>query len=291
MFSLWDVLEHQSGPIKIVDVGAMAIGTGQPDYHALLKPGVSKLIGFEPNEQECRKLNQSCNDDCSFLPYFIGDGRTRTFNLCSYSATSSLYEPDISLLEKFQNMAELHQILESCDIVTRRLDDICEVQEADYLKIDVQGAEVDVFKGAENLLSEIMVIHTEVEFIPLYKDQPLFADVDTILRKNGFLFHRFNKHAMAGRRFKPIIVKNNVNIPLSQVLWADAIYVKNFMHLDQMSPGKLLKLAVILHDVYESHDFVYYVLSEYDKQTSSECAEGYLEILNNGANAGTANPV
>ena len=64
MFSLCDVLEHKSEPIKIVDVGAMMLGEKPPDYHALLKPGVAKVIGFEPDEKECQKLNQAHNDDC-----------------------------------------------------------------------------------------------------------------------------------------------------------------------------------------------------------------------------------
>ena len=84
---------------------------------------------------------------------------------------------------------------------------------------------------------------------------------------------------MLGRAFKPFIINNNVNRPLSQVLWADAIYVKNFMDYDSISAEKLMKLAVILHDVYDSYDLVHYILSEYDKQTSAKCAEQYLHLL------------
>ncbi len=279
MFSLWDVLEHKSEPIKIIDVGAMMIGNKPPDYYALLKPGVGKVVGFEPDEKECQKLNQSHNDGCSFLPYVIGDGSERTFNLCNYNMTSSLYEPNTSLLEKFQNLSELVQVVERTTVSTKRLDDIDEVQNADYLKIDVQGAEVDVFNGAKNLLADIMIVHTEVEFVPLYINQPLFAEVDQILRKHGFLFHKFCRGGMVGRNFKPLIVNNNINQSLSQVLWSDVIYVKNFLHYDQMPPGKLMKLAVILHDVYGSYDLVHYILQQYDKHTSSKCAEQYLRLL------------
>jgi hypothetical protein len=154
------------------------------------------------------------------------------------------------------------------------------VQQADYLKIDVQGAECDVFKGAANLLKEIMIIHTEVEFIPVYMNQPLFGDVDLILRQNGFLFHRFHKHAMAGRAFKPFIVNNDINRPLSQVIWADVIYVKNMMELDNYPPEKLLKLAIILHDVYESFDLAYYILQHYDKLTKEQFAQKYMVLFN-----------
>jgi FkbM family methyltransferase len=277
MFSLWNFLGQKCEPIKIIDVGAMMIGNKPPDYHALLKPGVSKVVGFEPDKKECQKVNQSCPGDCSFLPYYIGDGTERTFNLCNFNMTSSLYEPNTNLLEKFQNLSELHQVVERSTVSTKRLDDIDEVQNADYLKIDVQGAEVDVFNGAEDLLLDIMIIHTEVEFVPLYINQPLFAEVDQTLRKYGFLFHKF--HGLAGRTFKPLIVNNNKNQPLGQVLWSDVIYVKNFLHYDQTPPEKLLKLAVILHDVYGSYDIVHYILQQYDKHISGKCAEQYLQLL------------
>jgi FkbM family methyltransferase len=279
MFSLWDVLEHKSEPIKIIDVGAMMIGNKPPDYYALLKPGVAKVVGFEPDEKECQKLNKSHNDGSLFLPYVIGDGSERTYNLCNYNMTSSLYEPNTNLLEKFQNLSELVQVVERTTVSTKRLDDIDEVQNADYLKIDVQGAEVDVFNGAESLLADIVIIHTEVEFVPLYINQPLFAEVDQILRKNGFLFHKFNRNGLAGRTFKPLIVNNNISQLLSQILWSDVIYVKNFLHYDQTPPEKLLKLAVILHDVYGSYDIVHYILKQYDKHTSRKCAEQYLQLL------------
>ena len=279
MFSLWNAFEHESEPIKIIDVGAMMIGEKPPDYHALLKSGVAKVVGFEPDEKECQKLNQSHNDECSFLPYIIGDGSEQTFNLCNFNMTSSLYEPNTNLLEKFHSLSGLVQVVERTPVSTKRLDDIDEVQGADYLKIDVQGAEVDVFNGAENLLADIMIIHTEVEFVPLYIDQPLFAEVDQILRKHGFLFHKFFRGSITGRTFKPLIVNGNVNQALSQALWSDAIFVKNFLHYDQTPPEKLLKLAVILHDVYASYDLVHYILSEYDKQTSAKCAEQYLQLL------------
>jgi len=124
-----------------------------------------------------------------------------------------------------------------------------------------------------------MVIHTEVEFVQLYIDQPLFAEVDQLLRKNGFLFHQFYHNMMLGRTFKPLIVNNNINQPLSQTLWSDAIYVKNFLHYDQTPPEKLLKLAVILHNVYGSYDLVHHILRHYDKHTSNKWAEHYLRLL------------
>ena len=121
--------------------------------------------------------------------------------------TSSLFEPNSPLLAKFQTLDGVTRIVNVSTVETRRLDDIPETAGADFLKMDVQGGELLVLKGAEARLKDVLVVHTEVEFVPLYKDQPFFADIDGFLRARGFAFHKIN--ALAGRTFKPLIPNNN----------------------------------------------------------------------------------
>jgi hypothetical protein len=75
----------------------------------------------------------------------------------------------------------------------------------------------------------------------MYKEQPLFADIDVFLRAQGFQLFRL---AGTGRTFKPLIRDNSFN-SLSQLLWPDAVYVRDFMAFDQLAPTALLKLAII----------------------------------------------
>lgn len=262
--------------IKIVDVGAMSLGDGTEPYAALMRALPCDIYGFEPVVAEFEKLNASAKPGHHYLPYFIGDGTKRTFYECNYTMTSSLFEPNTTLLAKFQNLEELVRVVKTHPVETKRLDDIPEMKGTDLLKVDVQGAELLVFQGAAKILDDVLVIHTEVEFVPLYKQQPLFGDIDVYLRSKGFTLHQI---APVSRVFKPLIFNNDVNAGLSQILWGDAVYVRDFMSFDRLSGEALLKLAAILHENYRSVDMVVAILATYDRQNGSSLQQNYMQKL------------
>ena len=77
----------------------------------------------------------------------------------------------------------------SVQVATDRLDALaqrCGLTVIDYIHMDVQGAELRVLTGAGTLLDSIRVIWMEVEAVPLYKDQPLKADVERFMAARGF---------------------------------------------------------------------------------------------------------
>ena len=75
----------------------------------------------------------------------------------------------------------------------------------------------------------------------MYEHQPLFADVDSFLRGQGFVFHRFV--SLHGRPMKPLHLSANPLQPISQQLWADAVYVRDLWELQSHSRDQLLKLV------------------------------------------------
>ena len=264
--------------LKIVDVGAMSLGEGTDAYSPLTNATPCDVYGFEPVAAEFAKLKASAKPGHHYLPYFVGDGSARTFHECNFPMTSSLFEPNTALLEKFQNLEELTRVQKTYPVETTRLDDVAELDGTDLLKVDVQGAELLVFQGANKLLDDVLVVHTEVEFVQLYKDQPLFADVDAHLRSKGFALHLLGR---TSKTFKPVIFNNDVNAGLSQILWGDAVYVRDFMRFDQLSGVALLKLATILHEIYRSVDLVAVTLAAYDRQNGSgSLQQVYLQQIN-----------
>ena len=281
-FTLSDFVADDDS-IKILDIGAMEIGSGKETYAPLLETGKVEIIGFEPDEGECVKLNLRKDGTRVYYPYFIGDGEKATYYQTNMAMTGSLFEPNSELLKKFQNLNELTTLVKTHQVDTMRLDDIESVTDVDYIKIDVQGAELSVFKNGQDVLAQTSIIHTEVEFVEMYKGQPLFADIDIFLRSQGFQLHTIDY--FGSRCFKPFIVEDNVNKGINQRLWADVVYVKDFMKFDELPDGKLIKLAVILNDVYQSFDFCYYVLCHLDNGNSGNLAADYLERINKAAAA------
>lgn len=282
---LFDVLPKPDSLITVVDIGAMMLGDEPAPYTTLLWRGLAHVTGFEPNAQECAKLNRMGGAASRFHPFFIGDGGPAVFYETNMTMTGSLYRPNRRLLEQFMNLHELTTLVAEHPITTRRLDDIEGLDDVDMLKIDVQGAELTVFQNAPRVLSQAVLIHTEVEFVQLYEGQPLFAQVDEYLRSCGFQLHTFA--GFGTRNFKPLMVGDNPNRGLRQVLWADAIYIRDFLRFDELAPGKLLKLAIIAHEIYKSFDLCCRALLFFDKQQGTNLCGAYLSFLREGQQCAT----
>jgi hypothetical protein len=94
----------------------------------------------------------------------------------------------------------------------------------------------------------------------------------------------------AGRTFKPMVFKNDINAMLSQWLWGDAVYVRDFMQFEALPPAALLKLAAILHENYRSFDLAATALAAHDRVTSSRLQPRYLQELTRPDTATGAHP-
>lgn len=280
MWSLIDLFPEEF-QLTVLDIGAAL--SEAPSYQQLVDTGKARIIGFEPDAAECEKLNQTFGAPHRFYPYFLGDGEEATFFETNLSLTGSLYEPNLPLLSKFQNLAELTMPVAQHKISTKRVDEIEEIDDVDFIKIDIQGGELNVFKNAERILASTMMIQTEVEFVALYKDQPMFSDVDAYLRSAGFQFHTF--HGFGKRAFKPLVVNNDINQAVNQLIWSDAIYVRDWLDLSQISREKLRSYAILAHDLIGSWDLAHLVLQEIDRRERRGLASSYRKRFQQTGNA------
>jgi FkbM family methyltransferase len=262
----------------VVDVGANPIDS-EPPYTSMLAAGLCRVTGFEPQHAPLLELQRNQGRHERYLPYVVGDGDAHTLHICRGSGMTSLLEPDPVPLDVFEYLKLPAQVIERVPVQARRLDDIAEIQQLDFLKIDVQGAELAVFRGGKAKLAETVAIQTEVSFMTLYKDQPTLGDVDSELRGRGFLPHCF-----AAIKLWPIAPCVDPRRPLNQLLEADMVYVRDFTQAESMSDEQLKHLALIAHYCYRSFDLALRCAMLLERQQAVEAGtqQRYRDILATG---------
>lgn len=257
----------------IAEVGAVPIGGQVEPFYLLLDYfPASRIIAFEVDEKLCNELNEKSRPNITYFPVALGEREEeRPFYETTHPMCCSLYKPNEDLMRNYNNL-DVAMLKSTSTIATTSLDSFASqnsVDEIDFIKIDVQGAELDIFRGATKMLDNVVFVVSEVEFIPLYIDQPLFGDICTYLTEKGLMFHRFL--GIAGRSLKPIVIDSDPNFA-SQVMWTDAIFIREISRLSDLAPEKLLKMGVLAY-MYGSPDVAFLCFKKYDEEKGTNFSQ------------------
>lgn len=272
--AFWDLVTPQR-LTEVVDVGANPIES-EPPYTPMLAAGLCRVTGFEPQAEPLHTLQSREGRQERYLPYAVGDGESHILNVCQGSGMTSLLELDPAALEVFEYLKLLGRVVERVPVQAHKLDDIAEIEHLDFLKIDIQGGELAVFRGGTAKLAETVAIQTEISFVTLYKDQPTLGDIDSELRSQGFIPHCFPEV-----KLWPISPCVDPRQPINQLLEADIVYVRDFTHPDSMSDEQLKHLALIAHYCYWSFDLARRCLTllEHRKAVPAGTDQRYRKLL------------
>ena len=212
------------------------------------------VIGFEPDKEECERLSRNAKKGYVFFPVAVGrKDETKTLHVTHNLSCSSLYRPNTEFANHFLGLASYLNVIDTQLVNVTSLDVHLQnqkIERVDFLKIDTQGAELDILQGAEKLLaSSVLGIRVEVEFSPIYKEQPMFSEIETYVRKFGFVLFDLDRYHL--RRKKSI-----EGMPSKeQLVWGQALFLKDYQTLDsENNEGELLKLAV-LSSSYGFHSY------------------------------------
>jgi hypothetical protein len=137
---------------------------------------------------------------------------------------------------------------------TVRLDDVIAPGGMDLLKVDVQGGEGLVLDGARARLAECLLVWIEVEFLELYRGQPLYPEIDRRLREQGLQFFSF-----VGIGHRPLASFGAMGdigrAPRHlQKVWADAVYLPTPERIQALDADRALRLALLAHHVLGAWD-------------------------------------
>ena len=169
--------------------GVIHIGAhyGQ-EYSAYERLGVKNMMFFEPVSANYEKLMETLPENKHVRAFNIALGSEKGvkdiyIETANKGMSCSLLEP-AGHLKQYPNITFDSKETVSVD----RLDDI-EFDRGLYnmINIDVQGYELEVFKGGAETLKSIDIIYTEVNFAEVYKNCCRVEDLDSFLRKFGFI--------------------------------------------------------------------------------------------------------
>lgn len=174
----------------VLDVGA---NVGQ--YRDFLRDQVlyrGPIVSFEPVARNIEILRQRARRDAlwSIKPYALAaEAGQRTINVAAETEFSSFLPPDYSRLprvERFNNVDHAETVdVKTLDDVFSRLQEGLKFRRV-YLKLDTQGYDIEVLRGAGRALPEICALQTEASLIGIYEGMPSYLDAIKFLGDRSF---------------------------------------------------------------------------------------------------------
>lgn len=281
----YETLAELIGPARltsVVDIGLGPVGQPSP-YGAMLDKRLCSVVALAPQVDERVPPSKLRSDLEIHLPHMAGDGKPAVLRICEAPGMNSLLAPNPQVLDCFPLFAGFGRVIGERPAETRRLDDIAEIAALDFLKIDMQGSEVAVFGGGRERLSEAVAVQTEVCFMPLYKDQPLFADIDEALRAHGLIPHIFDQVNKA--LIEPLAFTHKPYHTFNHGVFCDIVYVRDFSRIEAMSVEQLKHLAMIAHYCFRSYDLALKCMEDLEarKAVAADAIDRYLAAVARGA--------
>lgn len=181
-------LFEQCAITTVFDVGANA---GQ--YHDFLRQQVGfagQVYSFEPQPHLAEALRQRQAGDQAWVVHNLGLGSNNgelTLNVMARDTFSSFRRPLADASEMF---TASNTVVDSVVVPVRRLDDLFPVSimggQACYLKVDTQGFDLEVLRGAPELLKVTKALQFELAIQRLYADVPHYREMLEIVEAMGF---------------------------------------------------------------------------------------------------------
>ena len=169
--------QYGFAPATFIDVG---VHRGTPELYNLFK--ASRIVLIDPVPD----VETFC------APWLTGEGWNAQFVNCALgadpgSARITVSGPMTSLLTRLADKEKAEPRV--LDVQVRRLDDVVEELKADGpfgVKIDTEGYELEVIRGAARTLSRTEFVIAEVSARRRFEDGYLFADLTAEMAKAGF---------------------------------------------------------------------------------------------------------
>lgn len=247
--------DYEKRPLTLVDVGASG---GMQAHWKIASPHL-RFIGFEPDEREFENLRKKSDSrKAVYLNTALYDHAGEIeLRLLKHQQVSSVFEPNQRIVSRFPDSDWFEEVRRvrvrvntlDAELKANQIDDV------DFVKLDVQGSGLAILKGADGLLRRsVFGLELEVEFLEIYKGQPLFADVDAFVKPYGF--ELFDLNGSYWKRTKGARLGRS----RGQLSFADALYfrtVESLVETLRLFPSEEERRAKVLRAISATLVFGY----------------------------------
>ena len=213
---------RDEGLIGFIDVGSIG---GLPEPWRANANLVKFLLNFEPIDVPRRGPNSMTYNTAVWeteetLPFYVYKGLNAT--------GSSLFKQNFEYVKaNFEELRkrgpkdladtwfERSELVETIELPCRTIDAVLKDELPDtpfhFIKIDAQGAEYNILKGAKGLLAgDCVGLHLELFVVPLYEGIALLDEVQALLAEFGFrLEKKFPAHGTFDSQHDCVFLKAN----------------------------------------------------------------------------------
>lgn len=190
--SLTRVFPRES-PITVLDVGA---NEGQTIHRVLKEFPAATVHSFEPAPETFSLLERIARHEPRARAYPVACGASTgsvKFHVTGNHWCSSVLPPSELGQRLYGDWYTTKKVI---DVPMVRLDDWARqhgVTSVDLLKVDAQGYDLEVLKGAVGLLPQVKAINCECQFAPEYEGCASFSQIDRFLVEHGFALHQLHE--------------------------------------------------------------------------------------------------
>jgi len=204
-------------------------------------------------------------------------GTLHVYKSSSMSSLFPLDDPSLSYLRRFRRLIETEQKIE---VDLKSLDNLDDVPQIDLLKVDAQGAELDIISLGKDKLSNAQAVVVELRYYQLYTGEPTLGDVDNELRRQGFKLHKFTQmnRILMRSKYRDKLHPQNAK---SQLVDGDAVYIRSMENMSAWTDEAIKRLILMHAGVWYSHDMVLMLLEELENRgvVTPKVAKAYLKSL------------
>ena len=259
----------QEDPIVIIDVGAR---DGFNVEWNTLGEGM-RVFCFEPDAAECARLNAAAPHHVNYIPAAVGRARqAQTLYEARLSYSTGLYPSNMEFFPRLLN-GKNGEVVGEQEIWIETLDHVMAergVRAVNFIKLDAEGAELDILLGATDVLraSSLFGVLTEIRYHPEINGSPPFWQMDQYLQAQGFRLFDIsgNKQSRValpypgltdyflpnGKRFYAYTVQGQV-MDGDALYFRDPLISRNKASRESLRPIDVLKFAAF-YELYHHND-------------------------------------